>query len=86
MWLRTEADFPQYLQLPKLRNTVYFIWERKKKWTKISCHCDFNVQKAGAAGLKYSMEYERVYSPTDGVISHYEGLHPVKVQATQEKD
>jgi hypothetical protein len=44
------------------------------------------VQKAGAAGLKYSMEYERVYSPTDGVISHYEGLHPVKVQATQEKD
>jgi hypothetical protein len=44
------------------------------------------VQKAGAAGLKYSMEYERVYSPTDGVISHYEGLHPVKVWATGEKD
>jgi hypothetical protein len=53
---------------------------------KLSGHCDFNVQKAGAAGLKYSMEYERVYSPTDGVISHYEGLHPVKVQDTQEKD
>ncbi len=57
-----------------------------KTLKKISLHCIFNVQKAGAAGLKYSMEYERVYSPTDGVISHYEGLHPVKVRDTQEKD
>ena len=30
-------------------------------------------------GLSSEIVYERVYSPTDGVIAHYEGLHPVKV-------
>jgi hypothetical protein len=65
---------------------MFILSGKEKNWTKLSRHYDINVQKAGAAGLKYSMEYERVYSPTDGVISHYEGLHPVKVRGTGEKD
>ncbi|XP_023322806.1 protein-lysine N-methyltransferase EEF2KMT [Eurytemora carolleeae] len=30
-------------------------------------------------GLSSEIVYDRVYSPADGIIAHYEGLHPVKV-------